>query len=201
MSPFKGLSMRWKLVLTSALIEALMLGTLAWNGLRLMDESLQRQAATRLGEISVLLNAALGPAMAAQDYAPVADVFKQSLQPDGIQYFVLTDPRGKRLISDSWQENAELPAYQTQLDPNSTSERADLRIPVTLSGQTYGYLHFGISTRFLLEARQHLTRQSLIIAVLAIALSLFLLFAVAHWLTRHLNRLQRASDAIAKGDF
>lgn len=88
--------MRWKLILASVLVEAIMLVALVWNGLRLTDESLQRQAETRLGEISVLLNAALGPALAMQDYAPAADVFKQSRRPDGIQYFVLTDPRGKR---------------------------------------------------------------------------------------------------------
>ena len=108
MSKGTTLSMRWKLILASVLVEAIMLVALVWNGLRLTDESLQRQAETRLGEISVLLNAALGPALAMQDYAPAADVFKQSRRPDGIQYFVLTDPRGKRLLSDGWPADAPL---------------------------------------------------------------------------------------------
>lgn len=201
MSKRSGLSIRWKLVLTSILVEALMLGALAWNGLRLMDESLQRLAATRLNEVSVLLNAALAPAMATQDYAPVADVFKQSLRHDGIQYFVLTDARGKRLLADGWPNDTALPAYQTPSEVNATGERIDLRIPITPSSQIYGYLYFGISTLFLQEARQHLQRQSLIIAALAIAISLLLLLAIAHWLTRHLKRLERASKAVSEGDY
>ena len=201
MSKRSGLSIRWKLVLTSILVEALMLGALAWNGLRLMDESLQRLASTRLNEVSVLLNAALAPALATQDYAPIADVFKQSRQADGIQYFVLTDARGKRLLADGWTSEAALPSHQSPADGSATGERIDLRIPITLSSQIYGYLHFGISTQFLQEARQHLKRQSLIIALLAIALSLLLLLAIAHWLTRHLKRLERASEAVSQGDY
>ena len=201
MSKRSGLSIRWKLVLTSILVEALMLGTLAWNGLRLMDDSLQRLAATRLNEVSVLLNVALAPYLATQDYAPVADVFKQSLRHDGIQYFVLTDVRGKRLLADGWSNDTALPAYQSPSEVNAGGERMDIRIPITLSSQIYGYLHFGISTLFLQEARQHLQRQSLIIALLAIVLSLLLLLAIAHWLTRHLKRLERASEAVGEGDY
>ena len=193
--------MRWKLILACALVEAVMLVALVWNGLRLTDESLQRQAETRLGEISVLLNAALGPAMATQDYAPVADVFKQSRRADGIQYFVLTDPRGKRLLSDGWPADAPLPAHPAGVDSGEIGESANLQIPITLSGQTYGYLHFGISTKFLLDTRQHLIRQSLIIAALAIALSLLLLSTIALWITRHLTQLQLASEAVSKGDY
>jgi diguanylate cyclase (GGDEF)-like protein/PAS domain S-box-containing protein len=201
MSKRSGLSIRWKLVLTSILVEAIMLGALAWNGLRLMDESLQRLATTRLNEVSVLLNAALAPQMAMQDYAPIADVFKQSLQQDGIQYFVLTDARGKRLLADGWSSDATLPAFQAPSEANINVERIDLRIPITLSSQIYGYLHFGISTQFLQEARQHLKQQSLIIAALAIVLTLLLLLAIAHWLTRHLKKLERASKAVSNGDY
>lgn len=193
--------MRWKLILASVLVEAIMLVALVWNGLRLTDESLQRQAETRLGEISVLLNAALGPALAMQDYAPAADVFKQSRRPDGIQYFVLTDPRGKRLLSDGWPADAPLPPHQDGFDSGQIGESANLRIPITLSAQTYGHLHFGISTKFLLDARQHLIRQSLIIAALAIVLSLLLLSMIALWITRHLKQLQLASDAVSRGDY
>ena len=193
--------MRWKLVLASALVEFIMLAMLVWNGLRLMDETLQKQSQVRLQEISVLLNASLAPALASQDYAPIADVFHQSRRNDGIQYFILTDPQGKTLLADGWNIDAPPPTVQGEINLNGQGKRFDTRIPITLSGQVYGQLYFGISTSFVHEARQHLARQSLSIAAIEILLSIALLSAVAVWLTRHLKRLQQASEAVGKGLF
>lgn len=201
MSKASGLSMRWKLVLASVLVEVVMLAMLVWNGLRLMDETLQKQSQVRLQEISVLLNASLGPALASQDYAPIADVFRQSRRSDGIQYFLLTDPQGKVLLADGWDLETPPPPEQPEINLGTQEKRFDTRIPITLSGQIYGQLHFGVSTSFLHEARQHLGRQSLSIAALEILLSIALLSALAIWLTRHLRRLQQASEAVGKGQF
>lgn len=195
------LSLRWKLVLASILVELAMLVTLAWNGLRLIDDTLQKQAEIRLREISILLNSAIAPGMVTQDYAPIADVFSQSRRRDGILYFLLTDPQGKPLLTDGWDPQAAPPKADGEIDVRQQHERFDTRIPVTLGGQEYGHLYFGISTQFIDEARKHLTRQSLFIAAIAIALSMVLLSALTLWLTRPLERLRQASKAVGEGNF
>lgn len=201
MKPISGMSMRWKLVLTSVLVEVIMLAMLVWNGLRLMDDTLQQQVELRLQEVSVLLNASIASAMATQDYAPIADVFSQSRRRDGIQYFVLSDTRGKPLLADGWDINTPPPAAETNITLSSRQPLIRTQIPITLSGQVYGELHFGISTQAILEARQHLIRQSLTIAALEIILSILLLSALAIWLTRHLMQLRRASEAVGQGNY
>ncbi len=201
MTVFNKFSMRWKLVLASVLIEVVMLTALVWNGVRLLEERLTEQTDVRLSEVSILLNSALGPLMAGQDYAPIADLFQESRRRDGIQYFLLTDRSGRVLLADGWPKESPPPATRTPLEIHSDQPRLDTRMAVVLSGQTYGYLNFGISTQFLIEARQHLLRQSLIIGASAVLISALLLALLGAWLTRHLRSLQRASEEVSAGHF
>ncbi len=201
MKPLSRLSLRWKLVLTSIIVQVAMLAALAWNGMRLIDEALQKQADIRLREVSVLLNSVVAPGMAMQDYAPIADVFKQSRRRDGIEYFLLVDTQDKPLIADGWDPGSPPPNSDASIDVRHNSERFDTWIPISLGGQDYGKLYFGISTQFIEEGRQHLTRQSLIIAAAAIILTSLLLSALTLWLTRHLERLRQASKAVGEGNF
>ena len=198
-NPFAG-SIRWKLIVATLAVELAMVGGLVWNGLRLMETHLARQAELRLQEVTELLNASLGPLMAAQDYGSIAEVFRASRHHDGIQYFVLRDWRGRELASDGWTPDQTLPAPQASFDPGRAGPRFDTEIPVTLAGQGYGRLAFGISTEFIAEARQSFIRDSLLIALGAMLLSAAALTLVAFWLTRPLRRLEAASRAISAGD-
>ena len=80
----RGLSLRWKLILGSVIVEVTMLALLVFNSVRLIETSLVEQAELRLKEVSVLLNAAVGPSLAAQDYGPILDVFSASQREQGI---------------------------------------------------------------------------------------------------------------------
>jgi diguanylate cyclase (GGDEF)-like protein/PAS domain S-box-containing protein len=201
MKKIQAPSMRWKLVIASVLIELAMFAILAWNGLRLVDEILQKQVELHQQEISILLNAAIAPDLATQDYAPIADTLSQSRQRDGIHYFLLTDAHGKAILADGWNIDTPPPASDDRVSIGSEKNIFHSRIPIVISGQVYGQLHFGISIKHIAEARQHLIRQSLIIALIEVALSILLLSALAIWLTRHLSRLQQASEAVGKGNY
>jgi diguanylate cyclase (GGDEF)-like protein/PAS domain S-box-containing protein len=196
-----GLSLRWKLILGSFLIEFVMLTVLVISNVRLIETSLQEQVELRLSELSVLLNASIAPEMATLDYGPIQGVFAESRRPEGIVYFVLFDRNGKRVASDGWATDKPLPEVQPKIDINSSERRFDTRIPVGIGGQSYGHLQFGVSTEFMHQAREKLVRQSLMIASLEIVLSIILLVLLGIWLTRHLSRLEAASLAVARGDF
>lgn len=71
----RHISLRWKLILGSVIVEVVMLSLLVFNSVRLIERSLTEQAEIRLKEVSLLLNAAVGPSLAAQDYGPLFDIF------------------------------------------------------------------------------------------------------------------------------
>jgi diguanylate cyclase (GGDEF)-like protein/PAS domain S-box-containing protein len=195
------MSLRWKLILGSALIEALMLTILVFNNVRLIESSLQDQFDLRLREITVLLNASVGPAMAQLDYAPINGIFAESRRKEGIVYFALFDKGGKPVAGDGWVSGKALPVIQQQIDINSESRRFDTEIPITIGSQSYGRLQFGLSTEFLHTAREEMVRQSMAIAAAEIVLSIILLSGLGIWLTRHLKKLEVASLAVAEGSF
>ena len=195
------LSLRWKLILGSALIEIVMLSVLVINNLRLIEASLHEQFDVRLREISVLLNASISPSMAQLDYGPIQGVFGESRRKEGIVYFVLFDKNGKQVVRDGWAVEKPLPPIQEEIDLDSSVRRFDTQIPITIGGQSYGQLRFGISTEFLHIARENLARQSLAIAALELVLSIALLVLLGIWLTRHLHKLEVASLAVGRGDF
>ena len=193
------LSTRWKLILGCCLVEGIMLTFLVGNSLRLTEESLGLQVETRLKEVSSLLNASIAPAMARRDQAALGRIFAAMRNQEGIQYFVLWDKNGQILASDGWDKALPLPAPDHQIAPGKGDGRLDHRIPIALSKQEYGQLQFGIPTGFIQQARTHLMRQSMAIGTLATVLSALLLTVFVLWTTRHLQRLTRASRAIAQG--
>jgi diguanylate cyclase (GGDEF)-like protein/PAS domain S-box-containing protein len=196
-----AMNLRWKLILGSALIEAVMLTVLVLNNVRLIETSLQDQVELRLREISVLLNASIAPSMAQLDYAPINGVFSESMRKEGIVYFALFDKGGKQVAGDGWAADKALPLTQLQIDIKSELRRFDTEIPIGIGSQSYGRLQFGISTEFLHQARQKLVRQSMLIATAEIVLSTLLLIVLGIWLTRHLHKLEGASLAVAQGNF
>jgi PAS domain S-box-containing protein len=197
----RHLSLRWKLIIGSVIVEVVMLTVLVFNSVRLIETSLAEQVDLRLKEVSVLLNAALGPNLAAQDYGPILDVFAASRREQGIVYFALWDNRGRLVAMDGWPSSQAMPTPAARLDVRSETGRFDTRMPITVGNQTYGQLQFGISTRFLVEARRNLTHQSLAIAGVEVVLSIALLILIGIWLTRHLKTLEEASRAVSAGNY
>lgn len=197
----RRLSLRWRMIIGSVLVEAVMLSLLVFNSMRLIERSLTEQFELRLKEVSVLLNAAVGPSMAAQDYAPVHDIFAATRREQGISYLVAWDSRERPVAINGWPDAGTLPAPTSDLAEALRRERIDERVEVTVNGQSYGVLQFGVSTQFLTHARSQLVRQSLLIAGGEVLLSALLLALLSIWLTRHLKQLEDASAAFAAGHF
>src|SRR5450830_519220 len=140
------LSLRWKLVLGSLLVEIVMLSFLVANSLRLNQEHMQQLVDLRLKEVSVLLNASIAPAMVQEDYPAINNVFRASRNQDGIVYFLLYDSHQRLIAADGWDGPA--PTVLTQLDIPKSATRIDAHVPVSLNGVPYGELRFGVNTQF-----------------------------------------------------
>jgi diguanylate cyclase (GGDEF)-like protein/PAS domain S-box-containing protein len=197
----KAWPLRWKLIAGAVVIEAVMLAALVLNNVRLIENSLHEQVDLRLGELSVLLNAAIAPSMAQLDYGPIQGVFAQSRRGDGVTYFALFDKSGKWVAGDGWPVGTALPKVQVHPGVSSETRRFDVEMPIAIDNQIYGRLQFGLSTEFLHAARTKLVRESIAIAFIEIALSILLLTLLGTWLMRHLAKLEGASLAVGQGRF
>ena len=202
MISFGSLTLRAKLLITSMVVEALMLTLLVSNSLRLSQESLKDQAIGHNKDLSILFNAALAAPMAEHDYATLNEILHEIMQGEGIVYVVLTDPSGAVVASSGWESHRPLPVVNTHLNfDEAKDKRLDLAVPIKLVGHTYGVLSYGLSIEFLVKAQSHLLQQSVLIAIMEILLSFILLAALGYWLTRHLSMLTKATEAVALGDF
>ena len=193
------LSLRWKLVLGSVLIEVAMLGFLVSNSLRLNQETMLQLVDLRLREVSVLLNTSVTLAMAQHDVATINEVFRASRRKDGIVYFLLFDRSQHLIAANGW--GGEAPTDLHDFHIASSTTRIDARFPVTLNGMPYGDLLFGVNTQFVKDARDRLLNESVLIATIEILISFICIALLGTWLTRNLKRLEVSANAISRGEY
>jgi len=191
-------SLRFKLLLASLVIELTMLAILVGNSVRLIENQLEHQLAVRTQAIELAYKAAVVAPLAARDYATLRDIIDGWRKSEDITYLAVTDPNGQILASSGWEKTAPLPAAS----PGFTSGAIyHVVFPVALQGQRYGFVHYGLSTAYIDAAKGVLFRQSTLIALTELCLSVLLLLATGYWLTRHLANLAEASARVAEGHF
>lgn len=191
-----------KLVLASVIVEILLLSLLVGNSMRVIEQSLITQARLRIQELNPLLNASLAGVLAQRDYATLGEILKESQRKEGVRYLVLFDNYENIVASVGWDRRQPLPPAETDIAHSESGDpdRFDTTTPITLAGQRYGVLRYGISTEFLKSAKSVLLQQSLLIAAAEVVLSVALLTLLGFWLTRHLALLSRASEQVAAGN-
>jgi len=200
MDVFKTLrSLRGKLIALTVAVELVTLSAVVWNSERLTESHLTRQFELRRAEITSLLQAAIGPAMAQRDYAAVSETLRSAQQLQGLTYLVMEDEEGQRVASVNWEREMPMPADNSAATDISRLENLHTRIPVTLEGRSYGQLQIGIDLSFLRDVRQILLLQNLALGALGILLSGLVLGALAHRLTRRLGLLTTASHDLGAG--
>ena len=190
-------SLRFRLLLLSVLVELVVLVVLLGNSLRLIDAQLGAQLAKHQADLGRAYNLALAIPMASRDYVSIHEMLDTWQSDSDIVYLVLTDNAGERLVA------AGLPEWEPLPKPGHDTRESVMHgsFPVAVYGQQYGHLHYGISLRFLAEARQTLLYQGLGIAALGVLLTGLILFALGYWLTRNLSSLTKASGRIANGEY
>jgi diguanylate cyclase (GGDEF)-like protein len=196
-------SLRFKLVLASVLVEVVLLSLLVANSQRLISSSLLEQVQLRVSELNPLLNAALAGPLAERDFGTLNDILRESRRREGLTYLVVIDNHDRIIASAGWEAGRPLPLLDLDHHRYDPGEKAvfDTETPITLAGQHYGRLQYGLSTAFLVAARATLLQQSLLIAAAEVTLSVLLLSLLGLWLTRHLGQLANASREVAAGRY
>lgn len=180
-------SLRTRLIALTIVVEIVMISAIVWNSQRLTEEHLVRQFDLRRAEISLLLQAALGPAMAQRDYAAVADTLVNAQRLQGLVSLVMVDESGEQIAAANAESDSPIDSVR------------EFDIPIVVEKRSYGRLKAGIDLRFLEEARREILLQNIALALVGILASSLVLGAIAMWLTRRLGLLAEASDALAAG--
>lgn len=195
MQAFWNRSLRGKLLLASILVEMTMLALLVGNSVRLIDQHLNRQAEARIQAIELAYKTAVAPPLAVRDYATLRDILDGWRKAEDVLYLVVLDPQARILAASGWAEERPLPI------PGRVDDVSHVRFPVDYLGQVYGQVQYGLSTRYIDEAKRELLTQGSLIALAEIVATLLLLSLIGYWLTRHLAALMRASAQVAEGDY
>jgi diguanylate cyclase (GGDEF)-like protein/PAS domain S-box-containing protein len=190
-------SLRFRLLVASVLIEAIMLSVLVGNSVRLIREHLVRQAEVRIHAIELAYKTALAVPLASRDYVTLRDILEGWRTAADIRYLAVTDNQGQILAAVDWNKQNRLPAATSI---NDAGDIIHVVFPVEYQGVQYGRAHYGLSSAFLQDARDTLFRQSITIAVIEMTLTFLLLLATGYWLTRDFSALADASLRIGSGD-
>lgn len=179
-------TLRGQYFIGSFIVFVAMLGLLLWNAHQLMGQATEERFAAEQRAFGPLLVAAIGPLLAARDYATVNDVVQENTRGQHLTFVEVFDSRGVRVAGAGDKDRAGA-LFSS--------------VPVTLAGQRLGELRFGIPTEAISAARARLLRDSVFIGALVLLAGMLLLALGTTWLSAGFKRLSQASRRVADGDF
>jgi PAS domain S-box-containing protein len=206
-----NLSLRAKFLILSALVQALVVALLIGNSLRLMNAAVARNADRVAHEYAVNLNLTLSPYASSGRLGELRSYWSEMLsdpRDSFLRYIVILDTNGNAVL-EAGQHPAYLPeaprptqaggnlGVRTMLDGGILHAQA----PLLLKDNQVGSLHFGLSTRDLVQARDEVLWQGGMIAALGFALALLLFYTLTRGVGQRLKALTTQSERLAHGQF
>lgn len=190
-------SLRFKLVLASVVIEALMLTVLVWNSARITGDAMQEIFQDRVETLVSLLNVSLADPLVQRDYATLGERLKIIVNRDSLAYVEVRDELGKLAAS-----HGTVPST-TQLDTSfEVSDNVyDQAFDIRLAGRVIGRARYGLNVSIFQATLASLRNQGALVATAEIVLTILLLATLGALLTRHLVTLAGAARALQGGDY
>jgi len=84
-------SLRFKLALGCVVVEAIMLGLLVWNSVRITDNALHETFQNRVNTVVPLLNSSLASPLAQRDYAVMNEQLARIIDKNSLVYLEVRD--------------------------------------------------------------------------------------------------------------
>ena len=180
----ENLSLRYKLILTTLFIEAIMIALLVGHSVRLNNAALQTQGQQRVQEIARAMEAALGPLLSQHNDAAVRGM-------------LVARQREGQLTAMTVRDNTRRVIHQVTAANNVGGFQ--LTRPIVYAGKKYGELDIVLSGVFIHQMRTAHLRDSVLIAVSALGLTAILLYWAMGCTVRRLRALSRAGHNLAQG--
>ncbi len=206
-----NLSLRAKFLILSSLVQALVVGLLIWNSMRIMQHAVSANADRVAHEYAVTLNLSLGPYASRGRLAELHSYLVEMLADPAdsfVRYIVILDSEARPIIAVG-AAPAALQALFRQSDTRvnqglkTVMQGAMLhaRAPLLLKDNQVGALHFGLSTADLAQAREEVLSQGSLISGVGLAVGLLLFYLFTYGMGRRLDGLTAQSQRLARGDY
>jgi PAS domain S-box-containing protein len=205
-----SLSLRAKFLLLSAVIQALVVGLLIWNSLRLMNHAVNTNAERVAQEYAVTLNLSLSP-YATRGRLPELNSYLAEMlaDPDDsfLRYLTILDDHESPIIAVG-KRDVPLPAVLRDGGASNKGVRTIIsdatlhaRSPLLLADNRIGSINFGLSTKDLKQARDEVLVQGSVIALFGFALGVLMFYVFTRGIGRRLEALTGESQQLASGDY
>ena len=208
-----SLSLRAKFLMLSAVVQALVVGLLIWNSLRLMNHAVNTNAERVAQEYAVTLNLSLSP-YATRGRLPELNSYLAEMlaDPDDsfLRYLTILDDNGSPIIAVG-KRDAPLPALLREAGGSNGGVKGvrtlidgatlHARSPLLLDDNRIGSINFGLTTKDLKQARDEVLVQSGVIALAGFALGVLMFYVFTHGIGRRLRALTDESQQLASGDY
>ena len=205
-----SLSLRAKFLMLSAVVQALVVGLLIWNGLRLMNHAVNGNAERVAKEYAITLNLSLSPYATRGRLPELNNYLTEMLSdPDDsfLRYLTILDDHEQPIIAVG-KRDEPLPPMLRQGSTDFKGARTLIsgamlhaRAPLLLADNRIGSINFGLSTKDLRQARDEVLMQSCIIALFGFALGVLMFYVFTHGIGRRLQALTGESQQMALGDY
>jgi signal transduction histidine kinase len=206
-----SLSLRAKFLLLSAVIQALVVGLLIWNSIRLMNHAVGTNAERVAQEYAVTLNLSLSPYATRGRLPELSGYLAEMLaDPDDslLRYLLILDENEQPII-EVGKRDEPLPAILKQGGGTSfkgvhtiiNDATLHARSPLLLQGSRIGSINFGLTTEDLKHARDKVMLQGGVISLAGLAFGLLLFYAFTHGIGRRLRALMGQSAQMELGDY
>jgi PAS domain S-box-containing protein len=205
------LSLRAKFLIMSAIVQALVVGLLIWNSLRLMDAAVNADALRVAREYAVTLNLSMSRYASNGKLGELSSYLSEMLtdpHDSFARYIVVLDQDEKPLLSIG-QVPRDVAArfkgahartgkgLQTILEGDSLHASA----PLLLKDYATGALYFGLSTQDLRATQKDVLFQGTAISAAGFVCGLVLFYLFTVGIGRRLRALTLQSQRIARGDY
>ena len=198
-------SLRFRLIMSVALVHIVLMGAFTWEALQQQSESLRQQFCDRGRSLASLMAASSTNEVLAEDLAALSEITHRAAQQADVRYSEIADARGQVLASAHGQPVGtrlqRLPEKGDSFPLQPGDQTLDLRDDIVVAGRVVGKVLLGLSTSEL-----DLTLQKARYGAMGFILAALVIGSLAAWglslaLTRHLQALTRAARRIRGGDY
>jgi len=189
-------------VLVSIVVEVFMLGLLLTNSMRLLNQTLEEQTQAKVEAIAPLLDSALSARLFERDHVGISEILNKLMknQYSSFQYIVIYDSRGEIYARSGEIDTQHMPALNQHVSASISKGVYNTFTPLTLGNEVIGEVRFGLSLQSLINSRDNVIQQGLIIASIEVMLTFLLLSLIGYWLTRHIHTLMSATQQVSEGN-
>ncbi len=192
------MSFRTKTIVGIALIEAVVLIVLVWSSINYLARASEEELAIRAQSVSQTFANLIRDAVLATDLASLESVAEQALQSPELAYVRFSD--GEQILAEAGNEDQLRAPFRADRNLDGIDDDIfDYGVDILHEGEVFGRVEIGIpvsrAVTLIADAEKHLVG----IALLEMLLVALFSYVLGAFLTRRLNQLTKAANAITDG--